>query len=289
MGLSVRVIDNFSVGRPENVPAEAELIQGDILNPAAIEKAVAGCDVVFHLAARVAIRSSFDFVVEDTATNFAGTASVCRATLRSGSARKIISTSSMAVYSDAATPDPLSETHPTEPVSPYGLSKLGAERLTHMLAAGTGVDSVVLRLFNTYGPGQTYSPYVGVVTIFVNKLRNGEAATVFGDGEQARDFVHVEDVVSAFVCAMEASVTGETCNIGTGRATTVNDVYKIVSSYMGVDRNPEHCPAVAGELRYSIADIAKARRILHYEPQHRFEASIGAVIDEIMLQSKAAK
>ncbi len=150
------------------------------------------------------------------------------------------------------------------------------------------MESAVLRLFNTYGPGQKYSPYVGVVTIFVNRLLAGERATIFGDGRQARDFVHVEDIVSGFIAAMESSASGETFNIGTGRAATVNDVHRLVAAHMGVDRAPVHAVAVPGELRYSVADISKARRLLGYEPKHRFDESIGIVIDEILAGSGVA-
>ena len=282
LDMEVAVIDNLSVGLRSNVPAGVELVEADILDVEKTGAVLRGCDVVFHLAARVAIRSSFEFVVEDTTTNVAGTASVLRAAQRSGSVKKVIATSSMAVYSDAPSPQPVGENHGTRPVSPYGISKLAAESLTHNLCAAAGIDSVVLRLFNTYGPGQRLSPYVGVVTIFVNKLASSQKPTIFGDGLQARDFVHVDDIVRGFVCAMETAVTGETFNIGTGRATTVNEVYSLVASHMGSSIEAEHAPAVPGELRFSVADISRARHVLNYEPAHEFASSIRPVIDEIL-------
>lgn len=282
LGLEVTVIDNLSVGLRSNVPAGAELVEADILDIPRTEAAIRGCDIVFHLAARVAIRSSFEFVVEDTMANVSGTASVVRAAQRSGSVRKVVSTSSMAVYSDAPSPAPVSESHPVIPVSPYGISKLAAESLTHNMCGVAGLDSVVLRLFNTYGPGQKFSPYVGVVTIFVNKLAASETPVIFGDGLQARDFVHVQDIVRGFVCAMQAQVSGETFNIGTGRATTVNEVYRLVSSHMGSNVQPQRAAAVPGELRYSVADISKARRLLNYAPRHELASGIGPVVDEIL-------
>lgn len=281
-GVDVNVVDNLSTGREANIPDGARLIVGDILDADIAAKAVEGCDLVFHLAARVAIRSSFDFVVEDTLANVGGTASMLRAAARSGTVRRFISTSSMAVYADAPDASPIAEGHPTRPISPYGISKLAAEQLTHSMCAASGMESAVLRLFNTYGPGQALSPYVGVVTIFVDKLRAGAQPTIFGDGEQARDFVHVSDVVSGFLCAMEADATGETFNIGTGRVTTVNVVLAALASHMNVPAAPRYAEPVKGELRFSVADVGKAGRMLGYRPQHEFHASIGPVVDEIL-------
>jgi UDP-glucose 4-epimerase len=281
-GIEVTVLDDLSTGLAANVPPDARLIQANLLDTVRCEEAVRGCDILFHLAARVAIRSSFEFVVEDTSTNVSGTASALRAAWKSGSVRKVITASSMGVYSDSSTPDPIAETHPTEPVAPYGISKLAAERLTHNMCEAAGIDSVALRLFNTYGKGQRLSPYVGVVTIFVNKLRKGQRPVIYGDGLQARDFVHVEDVVSGFVAAMDSPVSGETFNIGTGKARTVRSVFDALASVLRCSIEPEYLPAAAGELRYSVACIDKARTALGYAPKHEFESSISQVVEEIM-------
>lgn len=281
-GVEVRVLDNLSTGRRENVPAGAELIAGDILDPAAAGIAMDGCDALLHLAARVAIRSSFEFAVEDTTANAVGTAAIIRAAVRAGSIRRIVTTSSMAVYADAPGAGPIDETYPVEPISPYGVSKLASERLTHLMVREAKLESAVLRLFNTYGPGQAFSPYVGVVTIFVNKLAGGEQAVIYGDGEQARDFVHAADVARGFVLALDNDSTGETFNIGTGKATSVKRVYELIAGHLGAERRALHVEAVPGELRYSVADIGKARRILGYQPAHAFEDSIGEVVRDIL-------
>jgi UDP-glucose 4-epimerase len=280
-GIQVCVLDNLCVGRAENVPREARLVVGDILDSNTVAKALAGSDIVFHLAARVAIRSSFDFVVQDAMTNFAGTASILRTAQQTASVRKLIAASSMAVYLDAAGPIPIDEDHPAAPISPYGISKLAAERLVHLMCAAASIDSVVLRLFNTYGPGQAYSPYVGVVTIFVNRILKRENPTIFGDGEQSRDFVHVEDVVQGFLNAMDANVPGETFNIGTGVATSVNSVLRTLNSLLGTSFPGDHVEPASGELRYSVANVDKARRLLSFSPAHRFETSIATVLGEI--------
>lgn len=281
-GLEVHVLDNLSVGKRERVPEGARLFVGDVREPAACAEALAGCDILFHLAARVAIRSSFEFVVEDASINVVGTACVLKAAADSGTVRKVVSASSMGVYSDSPEAKPVPESHRTESVAPYGISKLATEQLTHLMARKYGMQSVALRLFNTYGPGQTLSPYVGVVTIFVNRLSDGLPVTVYGDGLQARDFVHVEDIARGFVCAMNAGVSGETINLGTGRPTTVLRVLEILQGILGTRIEPVFEPPAAGELRYCIADISKARALLGYEPRHEIDLSMHPVVEEIL-------
>ena len=263
-------------------------MHGDILDDALCARALRDCDILFHLAARVAIRSSFDFVVEDTLTNVCGTASLLKTAIKQGGLVKIISASSMGVYSDNRDTTPIPETHPADPVSPYGISKLALEQLTHRMAASGGLQSTVLRLFNTYGPGQRLSPYVGVITIFVNALRAGEQPSIFGDGNQARDFVHVDDVVAGFLAAMESPQSGETFNIGTGIPHTVNQVYEVVARVLACGTKPRYAPQAAGELRYAIADITKARAMLGYHPRFIFEDSIETVIRQMENRSRAA-
>jgi UDP-glucose 4-epimerase len=280
-GIAVRVIDNLSVGKRETVAPQADLIVGDVLDTDCVMSALQGCDIVFHLAARVAIRSSFEFVAADAMANFAGTASLLQAVRQSGTVRKVIATSSMAVYADSPTPVPIREDYQTAPASPYGVSKLAAEQLVHLVCAERSIDSVVLRLFNTYGPGQAYSAYVGVVTIFINRMLNGENPRIFGDGGQSRDFIHVEDVARGFLNAMDASVNHETFNIGTGIPTSVNSVLRALNRHLGTSFPGEHVPQEPGELRYSVADISKARKKLGFLPQHQLESSIGTVLREM--------
>ncbi len=281
-GMEVHVLDNLSVGKRERVPEGARLFVGDIRDSHACAEALAGCDVLFHLAARVAIRSSFEFVVDDASINVVGTASILKAAADTGSVRKVISASSMGVYGDSDSPRPVPESHSTDSVAPYGISKLATEQLTHLMARKYGMQSVALRLFNTYGPGQTLSPYVGVVTIFVNRLADNLPVTIFGDGLQARDFVHVDDIARGFVCAMDAEVTGRTFNLGTGRATTVQEILGILQGIMGTDLRPVFEPAAAGELRYCIADISQARFFLNYSPQFEVSSSLEPVVREIL-------
>lgn len=277
-GVEVIVVDNLSVGRRDAVPAPAVLLEADILDES-IAKEIAACDVIFHLAARVAIRSSFEFVVEDTTTNVVGTANVLRAATSVHSrVRKFILASSMAVYADSADPVPVPEEYRLQPESPYGVSKLAAEMLVQQLCRRSGIDSATLRLFNTYGSGQALSPYVGVVTIFANAMREGRSPTIFGDGEQRRDFVHVDDVAQGFVNAMLHPTDHKVFNIGSGTGLTVNEVYKAIASALDFGASPVYAEQVAGELRNSIADNSLAKTTMNFCPRYSFTSTIADVL-----------
>lgn len=287
-GAEVTAIDDLSTGRKENLPPGVTLVQADILDTHRVSEAIRGAELLYHLAARVAIRSSFEFVVSDMMVNVAGTASVLRAAQLVGTVKKFVFTSSMAVYSDSVPGSLISESSPTVPISPYGISKLAAEALTFQLCSQASIDAVVLRLFNTYGPGQKLSPYVGVVTIFCNRLTSGQAPVIFGDGQQCRDFVHVNDVVRAAALAGQQPVPGEVFNVGAGIPVTVNQVADELQSALDIRIAPKHVPSVPGELRSSVADISKARSMLGYVPAHSFVTSIGEVARQIVNAGVAA-
>jgi nucleoside-diphosphate-sugar epimerase len=148
------------------------------------------------------------------------------------------------------------------------------------MCSEAGMQSVVLRLFNTYGARQALSPYVGVITIFINRLLNKESPTIFGNGEQCRDFVQAQDVAMAFVRAMDANVAGETFNIGSGVSRTVNEVLNCLNRIIGAEIPAQYVEAVPGELHYSVADISKARRLLGYEPVQNFDSSLQDLVVE---------
>jgi UDP-glucose 4-epimerase len=276
-GLQVVVLDNLSVGKRENVPEGAEFVLGDVRDPTVVSAAIAGVDAVFHLAAKVSIRASVAGFYEDAETNLMGTLNVLRACASAG-IKKFIYASSMAVYADSAKPVPLPETHPTVPISPYGVAKLASERYAMLVAAQSGFQAVALRYFNTYGPRQTFTPYVGVITIFIQRLLRGEPPLIFGDGEQCRDFVYVGDVVEATYRALVCPVDGEVCNIGSGVGTSVNQIAALLCARLGPGIEPQHVPAHPGELRNSIADISKAKQLLGYEPRARLSEKIDEII-----------
>jgi UDP-glucose 4-epimerase len=276
-GLQVTVLDNLSTGKRTNLPPEADLVLGDVRDIAIVTAVVSGVDIVFHLAARVSIRASVEHFWEDAETNLVGTLNVLRACV-SRKAKKLVYASSMAVYADAPQPVPVSEDYATAPASPYGVSKLASERYAMLVAAQSGFDVVALRYFNTYGPRQTFTPYVGVITIFIQRLLRGEPPVIFGDGEQCRDFVHVGDIVDASVRAMTSNVSGEVLNVGSGQGTSVNRIAALLCERLAPETVPQHIAAHPGELRNSIANIDKARRLLGYEPQGRLEDRIDEII-----------
>lgn len=267
-GVGVTVLDDLTMGRRENVPAGARFVEGDVRDSAALRSALDGVDAVFHEAAIVSIRASMDHFVRDADVNLLGTLRLLQE-MSGRSIRRAVLASSMAVYADSPGPTPLSERAPTIPVAPYGAAKLAAERYWLMIGAHTGTPSTVLRYFNTYGPNQTFTPYVGVITIFIQRLLAGEAPVIFGDGEQRRDFVHVDDIVSANLAVLDAPdpvVAGQVFNVGTGHATSVNAIAAGLTAILAPGRPPQYAPAQPGEMRNAIADVSAIRRSLGWTP-----------------------
>jgi UDP-glucose 4-epimerase len=235
-------------------------------------------DCVFHLAAQVTIRGSFDRFYEDLDTNVMGTARLLRA-VDPQRVKWFTFASSMAVYADAPDATPIDESHATRPLSPYGIGKLAAEGVARQILETRGIPFTALRFFNTFGPGQTYTPYVGVITIFVTRLLRGEAPVIFGDGEQRRDFVHVQDIVAGVMAAPDS--TPGTYNLGTGRGTSLNELAALLTARIDATRHAQYAPPQAGELRYSVADISAARRALGYRPSRTLTAEIDDVIADV--------
>ena len=274
----VTVLDNLSVGRRDAVADGARFVHGDIRDDAALADALREVDCVFHLAAQVTIRGSFDRFYEDLDTNVMGTARLLRA-VDPATVKWFTLASSMAVYADALSPAPIAESHATTPISPYGIGKLAAEGVSRQILSARGIPFTAVRYFNTFGPGQTYTPYVGVITIFVTRLIAGEAITVFGDGQQQRDFVHVDDI-AAGTMATVGRPTG-TYNLGTGHGTSLNQLAAMLTARLAPGAQPTHGPAQAGELRFSVADITAARTALGYQPTRSLERDLDGVIADI--------
>ena len=280
-GKKVVVLDNFSVGLRANIPTDADIIEGDILD-AEVAKAATQYDAIIHLAARVAIRSSFEHIVQDTHTNVVGTATLLNALgSNPGNVKKFLLASSMAVYSEGSADAAIKETHPIKPLSPYGTSKYAAELLVQQACARVGVDAGILRLFNTYGNGQALSPYVGVVTIFANAIKAGTTPQIFGSGEQCRDFVHADDIAQGFTKALSHQNNGQVYNLGSGVGLSVNQVYAAIANALGWKAAPVYAAKVPGEMQYSVADISKAKNLLGYLPQHNFVESIASIVHQI--------
>jgi UDP-glucose 4-epimerase len=276
-GIEVMVLDNLSVGKREHVPPQAEFMLGDVCDADTVARAAAGVDAVVHLAARVSIRASVAGFYEDAQTNLMGTLNVLRA-CASRAVKRLVYASSMAVYADAPRPYPLTEAHATTPVSPYGVAKLACERYAMLVAEQSGFQAVALRYFNTYGPRQTYTPYVGVITIFIQRLLRGEPPIIFGDGEQCRDFVYVGDIVDCTYRAIMRDVHNEIFNVGSGIGISVNRVAQLLCARLQPGLGPVHAAEQPGELRNSVADIRRARQVLGYEPQVSLEDKLDEII-----------
>jgi UDP-glucose 4-epimerase len=277
-GRKVTILDNLSVGKRQAVPDGARFVHGDIRDASTVEDALAGVDAVFHLAAQVTIRGSFDKFYEDLDTNVMGTARILRA-VDPARVRWFTLASSMAVYADAPSAAPIDERHPTEPISPYGVGKLAAEGVSKHILAAKGIPFTAVRFFNTFGPGQTYTPYVGVLTIFVTRLLRGEPITIFGDGEQQRDFIHVDDIVAGTIAATGRAAG--TFNLGTGHGTSLNQLARIVLQRLAPDQQAGHQPAQAGELRFSVANIEAARRAFQFAPSRSIHHHLDDVIESV--------
>lgn len=279
-GHEVTVLDDLSMGKRSNVPDDVRFIEGDVRDAGAVDEALDGAGVVFHEAAIVSIRASIDGFARDADVNLTGTLNLLSRMADRGITRALLA-SSMAVYADSPTPAPLPESATTEPISPYGIAKLAAEKYWLMMGEVLGVQPTVLRYFNTYGPGQTPTPYVGVITIFVNRLLAGEDITVFGDGEQRRDFVHVSDIVGANLAVLDApaeKVAGRVFNVGTGHATSVNDIARGLLDVLAPGKDAIMGPEQAGEMRNAIADATALAEATGFRAS-RTSVDFGDVVD----------
>jgi len=264
-GNRVRILDDLSSGKRANKLASAELIEGDVADPACVAQALAGTDGCFHLAAIASVEQGNRDWLGTHRSNLTGAITVFDAARRArdGQPVPVVYASSAAVYGD--NPDmPLSEEAAARPLSAYGADKLGCELHARVAGRVHGVPTVGLRFFNVFGPRQDpTSPYSGVISIFADRLRAGRPITVFGDGKQTRDFVYVGDVVAALLAAMRVLPVGSPIfNVCTGRATSVLDIAHTVAALCGVTATIDFQPPRAGEARVSLGDPRRATAIL---------------------------
>jgi UDP-glucose 4-epimerase len=265
-GHAVAVLDNLSTGRRELVNPAATLHVCDLRGVRLAEVlAAAGPEVVVHVAAQAAVARSVLDPVLDAGVNVLGTVALLEAGRRAGVRRLVYTSTGGAAYGDTdVLPTP--EEHPARATSPYGVSKVAAERYLECWAGLTGMSTLALRLANVYGPRQNPAGEAGVIAIFAHRLLRGEPCIVNGDGEQTRDYVYVEDVADALSRAVgRPDVTG-VLNVGTGIETTVNELYRRLARLAGVDRPAEHGPAKPGEQRRSVLDARRARAALGWAP-----------------------
>ena len=288
-GYEVVVLDNFYAGKTENIRHHLgsqgfNLVKGDIRNSEDVKKAAADTDVVFHLAAIVNVPLSVENPLLVNDVNVRGTLNLLEASLKED-IQRFIYVSTCAVYGEARYL-PINEEHPIMPLSPYGISKFTAEHHCKIFYMIHGLKTVCLRFFNVYGPRQSEGPYSGVITQFINRLRQEKPPIIYGDGEQTRDFVYVEDVVEASMLTLKSqNCAGEVVNVGTGKPTTITELAKVLMRMFGeAGVKPKYAPVRAGDIQNSYADISKTERVLGYRPRIRLEEGI-----QRLLQSSDTK
>jgi len=271
LGHEVRVLDNMITGARENLDAVAdqvELIVGDVQDPDACARAVAGVDTVFHLAALGSVPRSIADAWRSHDANVNGTVRLLEA-CRHGGVRRVVYSSSSSVYGDTPTLPKVESVEPL-PRSPYAASKLAGEQYVLAYARGGLVEGVALRYFNVFGPRQSPTgPYAAVIPLFLNAALNGTGATVFGDGEQTRDFTYIDNVVKANVLAAFGPVervNGWAVNVGAGDRTSLNRLLELAREISGADIPVEYRPPRAGDVRDSLAGLERVRQVLGYKP-----------------------
>jgi UDP-glucose 4-epimerase len=260
-GDEVHVVDTLQTGRRENVPDAATLHERDIREPSADLYDEIAPEAIFHLAAQADVGTSVAQPDLDATVNVLGTIRILEEARRHG-AQVVFASTGGAIYGECD--GPAREDHPRRPLSPYGTAKLAAEEYLATWNRLYGSSHVALRFANVYGPRQLAKLEGGVVAIFMDRLRAGEGVTIFGDGEQTRDFVYVGDVAQAVLAASERA--GGTFNVGTGVETTVNGLFEACRSLAGADVEAEHAPARPGDVRRSVVDVSLAAQALGWRP-----------------------
>ena len=264
-GAAVVVLDDLSSGYRENLDSlPITFVSGDVRDAAAVRAAMDGCDTVFHLAASVGNTRSIDDPVRDSQVNVLGTLNVLEAARHTG-AGKVVYSSSAGIFGELKTL-PIKEDHPIEPDTPYGASKLAGEKLCLAYAKLYPIECVALRYFNVYGRLQRYDAYGNVIPIFAHRVLHGQPITIYGDGEQTRDFVNVQDVAQANLRAAQAAGVSGAFNIASGSRITINRLAELIVSASGLRPVVTHAAPRKGDVRHSLADISAARDAFGYAP-----------------------
>ena len=268
-GWSVTGLDDLSTGRRSNLTTvdsnNFDLIEGDLRNEKALEIAIEGVDVVFHHAAAISVPESVEHPARTTDVNCTGTAKLLEAAREAGVGRVILASSAAVYGSDAGVP--VSETAPTASESPYALSKRYTEQLALQHAEQYELDAIALRYFNVFGPRQDpEGEYAAVIPQFIQLMGDGQRPVIYGDGEQSRDFVHVDDVVAANLAAATADCESEIFNVTSGSRITINELVETINDVLGTDLRPTYDDPRPGDVRHSQASISKAESMLGYSP-----------------------
>jgi UDP-glucose 4-epimerase len=276
-GDAVRVLDNFSTGRRTNLTgleADIELVEGELRSYERVHAAVGGCELVFHLGALGSVPRSVQDPLTTSAVNVEGTLNVLLAARDEG-VRRVVFASSSSVYGNASEL-PLQESMPPDPISPYGVAKLAAERYCVSFSRVYDFETVVLRYFNVFGPHQDPgSQYAAVVPLFITAIALSQPVTIFDDGDQSRDFTYIDNIVAANLRAADAEgASGRIFNVSAGTPTTVNQLAETVARLLDKPLEKRYLPARPGDLRNSWADPSDARDVLDWEPHIGLEEGL---------------
>jgi len=282
-GGTVRIYDDLSSGYVENIDAfrsRVELVEADIRDGAVLGRAMRDVDGVFHEAALVSVFDSVERPADNHSINITGTLNVLQAA-RAAGVKRVVTASSAAVYGNAPGL-PKTEGMRPAPESPYALAKVAKEHYMTVFRKLYGLETVSLRYFNVYGPRQDPSSmYSGVISKFVDDMSAGRAPTIFGDGEQSRDFVFVKDVVRANLLAMHSGDVGqgEVFNVATQVRTTLLALIEVLKKLLAADVEPEFREARPGDIRHSLADLSRVKEQLGYTPEFSIEQGLGVLTD----------
>lgn len=279
-GHSVRVLDNLSTGKRENLPQHPalELRVGDIRDEAAVREALRGVSATYHLAAVASVQASIDDPIGTHGANLVGTLQLLEAGRRAG-VRRFLYASSAAIYGDTGV-IPVPETTAPRPLSPYAADKLAGEHYLQFYGAKHGLHTTAFRFFNIYGPRQDpSSPYSGVISIFVDRALTGRPVTVFGDGRQTRDFVYVGDLVEVLYAALNNErMMGQTMNVGRGTECTLLDLLSGLETVVGAAIERRHESPRIGDIARSCAETERLRTTLGWVPQTELAAGLARLV-----------
>lgn len=282
-GYKVKVLDNLSSGKLDNIQGHlsskrVDFVEGDIRDVSFVRKSLEGIDTVIHMAALVSVPLSIENPTLTFDINLLGTLNMLRTSIEKH-VNRFVFISSCAVCGDPASL-PVSEKTEAHPISPYAESKLIGERYCLGFSERQMLRSVVLRFFNVYGPRQGMNEYSGVITRFIERCKNKLPMTIYGDGLQTRDFVNVEDVARAVSISIKSKIDGEVFNIGSGHATSINELAKTILELADIDLEICHEKSRSGDIRASYADISKAQKLLGYKPQVSLRDGLRCLVQE---------
>lgn len=280
-GHYVRVLDDLSSGYPDRLVDGVNFNRGDVRDVPKLWSLLQGVEVVYHLAARVSVPASVLYPREYNEVNVGGTVNLLEACRDVGCVTRVVLASSATVYGDHSV-QPIDEDRDIRPAVPYAVSKVAAEQYLFTLGRLGGFETVALRIFNTYGPGQDVPPaHAPVIPQFVQQIAGRGSVVVCGDGSQTRDFVYVDDVVDALISAGSASgVDGQIINVGSGQEFAIRDLVALISKITRQEANVLYNTEASGGISRLVADVSKAGRLLKFRPRVQLERGLRALLDE---------